>query len=134
MNFEQTVNMLNQLAAPYHRELNDWEVRRWVEELRAVKEPVALAAMRRVHSRDEKFPSMARFLETVKSMRGGEGNREVELEPGLWLPLKDLLDELEAEKRDWERVPMTDEQRILNQRKLDEIWVERFGVRRRRAI
>jgi len=126
--FEETLQMLNQLAGPYHRELNDWEVRRWVEELRAVKQPVAMAAMRRVHSRDEKFPSIARFLETVKSMRAAEGKRMVEID-GEWVPLNEYLAQIEQEKREWDRTPSTEEQRRMNLQKLDQIFAEHFGRR-----
>ncbi len=120
MNLQQTMSLMQQLAGPFHRDLNEWEIRRWAEELKTADEATALAAMRRIHQTDEKFPSIARFLEVLKATRPPmvEGELVLLFDDGTKMAFDDYVDQQIRENAYWDSHPMPPEQAEANIRRL----------------
>ena len=129
MNSDQVIRLLNQLAGPYHRELNQWEVRRWAEELRDADEGLAVAAMKKIHRTEDYFPSIAKFLEELRETRLPLPPAEVVVLFGDGTSMK--LDEIQAEQiresQFWATNPMSENEKNENLKRLREAIAEGFA-------
>ncbi len=59
------------------------------------------------------------------------GTRMIEIEPGVWVDYLEWETEQNREERYWEGREVSPEDRAANLRKLDEIFMQHFGLKRK---
>lgn len=65
------------------------------------------------------------------SQKPAWGNRKIEIEPGVWIDYLEWEVAQKREKRWWDGYEMSEEDRQANLKRLNELYIEHFGVQRK---
>ena len=131
MDFVESRVVIGDLASAFSKRIGDAEIQAWHRFcLAKLESKQAQAAVRRIIATEERFPSIAKFTEVAQSVRLGNeiGGSEVmvEVEPGLWRPLREELAEMH-ELASLHQPAMTEAVRQRNRNRLAEVMAEHFG-------
>ena len=122
----QTTSMLHQLADLFHHTLNELEILCWVDELRTADKATAFAAMRRIRQTDEKFPTIARFLEVLKVTKVSTDANELVIlfQDGTQMLFADYVAQQKKANAYWTRHSITPKEKQSNINHLHHLKME----------
>ena len=131
MDFVESRVVIGDLASAFSKRVGDAEIQAWHRFcLAKLDSKRAQAAVRRIIETEERFPSIAKFTEVAQSIRLGNeigGSKAmVEVEPGVWRPLREELAEM-RELASLHQPAMTSASRQQNIQRLAEVMAEHFG-------
>ena len=109
MDFSYSRVIVEDLAAAFSKRIGEAETQAWHRFcLRELDERKAAAAVKQIIGQEERFPTIAHFVAVAKSIRIENQHVEsselfVEIEQDVWIPLRQALAEMEAEKAEFHR-------------------------------
>ena len=133
MNSAEAQDFLVDMASYYGKTLDRVEVATWMGELSKIDSHLARAAKEKItQNGDSWFPTPQKFVSTVEVCKSQptRPQRKIEIEPGVWVDYAKWREQQESDKRYWDRYSVSDEDRTLNVKRLQQAFEDNFGTKR----